>query len=187
LHFSLFKENRETSVAIQDLAKRLKISAKRYNTDLFLQISITYAGTKDKRGITTQRVCVHKITAERLALLNGKDGLDISDKQYGIIRVGDFAYMNHDLKLGDLEGNRFQITLRDCQPQNITTLEACVESFRGKGYVNYFGLQRFGTGGEDSTHAVGRAVLRGDLDGAVDLIMRPKQGGVLLLLFMIYR
>jgi tRNA pseudouridine13 synthase len=110
-----------------------------------------------------------------LAQLNGPTGHDISDKQYGIIRVGDFSYRNHDLKLGDLEGNRFKVTLRDCQPQNIEMLQACVESFRNKGYVNYFGLQRFGNS-EDSTHDVGRAVLKGDMDMALELIMRPKQG-----------
>lgn len=93
------------------------------------------------------------------------------------------------LSLGDLVGNRFQVVLREFSPQTEEKINDSVESFRSNGFVNYFGLQRFGVS-EDSTHHVGYprflrnitnriAVLKGDFDRAVDLIMRPKESGIL--------
>jgi len=50
LHFVVQKENYESVAAIQYMAKRLKKTAK------FFSI----CGNKDKRGITTQRVCISR-------------------------------------------------------------------------------------------------------------------------------
>lgn len=44
-----------------------------------------------------------------------------------------------------------------------------------KGFINYFGLQRFGSGG-GPTSDVGIAMLKGDWQGAVRLIMAPRFG-----------
>lgn len=49
---------------------------------------------------------------------------------------------------------------------------ACV---RERGFINYFGLQRFGTGGAP-TSEVGLAMLKEDWEGAVKLIMTPRLG-----------
>lgn len=46
---------------------------------------------------------------------------------------------------------------------------------REHGFINYFGLQRFGTGGAP-TSEVGLAMLKEDWGGAVRLIMRPRLG-----------
>lgn len=43
-----------------------------------------------------------------------------------------------------------------------------------RGFVNYFGMQRFGTQSVP-THAVGLAMLAGDLAAAVDLILMPRK------------
>lgn len=43
------------------------------------------------------------------------------------------------------------------------------------GFINYFGLQRFGTGGAP-TSEVGIAMLKEDWEGAVKLIMTPRIG-----------
>ena len=45
-------------------------------------------------------------------------------------------------------------------------------SFR---YVNYFGLQRFGTGAVP-THTIGLAIIKRDWKEAVDLILKPREG-----------
>lgn len=55
------------------LSRLLKVDIKNWS----------WAGTKDKRGITTQKVSVHKVNADRLAGLN---------RTLNGIRLGDFSY-----------------------------------------------------------------------------------------------
>ena len=51
-----------------------------------------------------------------------------------------------------------------------------MESLRERGFINYFGMQRFGTG-TIMTHEVGRAILKLDFEEACDLILKPRPGG----------
>ncbi|KAJ1308838.1 hypothetical protein OPQ81_004526 [Rhizoctonia solani] len=50
IHFTLQKTNRDTQDALGHLARLLKVPARELST----------AGTKDKRGVTTQRVCLRR-------------------------------------------------------------------------------------------------------------------------------
>ena len=82
----LQKRNWDTNLAISEISNRLFVSRKR----------IGFAGTKDKRAVTTQRISLWKIkNAERLSI---KDmiltPLENSDTR---------------IDLGDLWGNRFTI------------------------------------------------------------------------------
>ena len=94
--------------------------------------------------------------------------------------VGDFEFRKSDLKLGDLKGNEFTITLRDCHFQNEEGLafaerlklanevvEKAITDFSEKGFINYYGLQRFGSFAA-STDAIGRKMLQDNLKGAVE-------------------
>ncbi|KAJ9513669.1 hypothetical protein QJQ45_015421, partial [Haematococcus lacustris] len=111
------------------------------------------------------------------------------------IRVGNFSYVAEPIELGQLAGNRFNILLRavrasnnspgapaDAQPSALTLrqqLEASCQAIDRHGFVNYFGLQRFGTAGVP-TYRVGVALLQGKFSLAVDLIMsegEPPAGG----------
>ena len=98
-------------------------------------------------------------------------------------------YVKDRIKLGDLCGNHFCITLRDVQKRDAggcplactddieTVIQTSLESLRDHGFINYYGMQRFGTRNV-STHAVGIAMLTGQWELAVDLILMPKgQGG----------
>ncbi|KAG9063739.1 multisubstrate pseudouridine synthase 7 [Linnemannia hyalina] len=154
--FCLFKENRETMEAINHLTTTLRVPGKVF----------TFAGTKDRRGITSQWVTAHKVKAERLLALN---------KGLRNMNLGNFSYVPKSLKLGDLNGNRFMITLRNVQVDSEDTLNKSMTSLRDKGFINYFGMQRFGTGSV-GTHEVGGAILRGEWEAAVDLIMKPRLG-----------
>jgi tRNA pseudouridine13 synthase len=63
-----------------------------------------FAGTKDKRGVTTQRVSVfainkHEIVHQLSNLHN--------------VQVGNFVESKEPIKLGDLQGNRFCLAIRD--------------------------------------------------------------------------
>ena len=78
------------------------------------------AGTKDKRGVTVQRVSLrrgNKTVEDVWRLANGLNGRrtpeEVTTKrgERGI-RVADFNYRRASLELGMLKGNAFVITLR---------------------------------------------------------------------------
>ncbi|KAF2624951.1 pseudouridine synthase-like protein TruD/Pus7 [Macroventuria anomochaeta] len=161
LHFSLYKENKDTMEVVGFLGSKLNSGAKAF----------AFAGTKDRRACTVQRLCVKRQTAERIAGFN---------RSLFNAAVGDFEYRKNDLKLGDLMGNEFTITLRDCKFQNEEGMNAiqrqafandvvgkAIRDFSEKGFINYYGLQRFGSFAA-STDQVGRKMLQDDLKGAVD-------------------
>ncbi|KAF2271850.1 pseudouridine synthase-like protein TruD/Pus7 [Westerdykella ornata] len=164
LHFTLYKENKDTMEVIGFLGSVTGGGPKSYG----------FAGTKDRRACTVQRVSVKRQTAERMA--------GISKKLFNAA-IGDFEYKNHGLGLGDLLGNEFVITLRDCHFEREDELELrdrlqlanetvsrAVKDLCERGFINYFGLQRFGSFSA-STDAIGVKLLQGDLKGAIDDIL----------------
>lgn len=156
LRFHLYKENKDTQEALGVLGHMLGVKSR----------SFGFAGTKDKRAVTTQQVTVYKKQASKLASLN--------EKLFGI-KVGDFCYVNEGLCLGQLFGNRFTITLRGVVADSVDTIKAAADSLGRHGFINYFGLQRFGSGSVP-THRIGAALLRGEWKCAVDLILDPRDG-----------
>ncbi|KAI0583201.1 Pseudouridine synthase TruD/Pus7 [Pyrenophora tritici-repentis] len=164
LHFNLYKENKDTMEVVGFLGSKLNCGTKGFG----------FAGTKDRRACTVQRVCVKRQTAQRMQNFN---------KMLFNACVGNFEYRHHDLKLGDLMGNEFTITLRDCHfqgEQGLTFEERlkladnvigkAITDFSQKGFINYYGLQRFGSFSA-STDAVGRKMLQDDLQGAVEHLL----------------
>ncbi|KAK4273551.1 hypothetical protein QN277_021931 [Acacia crassicarpa] len=156
LRFHLYKENKDTQEALGVIGKMLGIQPK----------SFGFAGTKDKRAISSQRVTVFKQRASRLASLN--------ERLIGI-KVGDFCYVKEGLLLGQLYGNRFTITLRGIVADSEDTIKASSDALGKHGFINYFGLQRFGSGSVP-THLIGAALLRGEWKLAVDMILDPRDG-----------
>ena len=164
LHFSLFKENKDTMEVLYFMASQLKIQVKNFE----------FAGTKDRRGVTVQRVALFRVHADRVAKLN---------KSARGWRAGNFEYKTYGLDLGQLGGNEFLLTLRDCRFQGDESLvheqrvqlskkvvAKATESFSEKGFLNYYGLQRFGSF-STGTHDIGLKMLKGDLEGAIDAIL----------------
>ena len=164
LHFSLYKENKDTMEVIAFIATRLHVKPKDF----------AFAGTKDRRAATVQRVSVFRQNANTLAKLNH----DLRNA-----RIGDFKHEKHKLELGELDGNQFVITLRDCHFGDDADLDAetrvklanevigqAVEHLQEHGFINYYGLQRFGTF-SIGTDDIGKLILQGDFKGAVDAIL----------------
>lgn len=58
-------------------------------------------------------------------------------------RVGDFKYVQQPLHLGSLSGNLFDLILRNVKGKP-ADVELAAESLKKSGFINYFGLQRFG-------------------------------------------
>ncbi|OQS05466.1 tRNA pseudouridine synthase D (TruD) [Thraustotheca clavata] len=163
--FVLYKKNKETVDAMQHIGKILRLNDKLFS----------YAGTKDKRGLTTQWVTGYRISRETIATINQSKQYQKNYDQYPFL-VGNFSYVKEPLTLGDLYGNQFGIVIRNI-PNEITDQEIsnAVNSWVTHGFVNYFGLQRFGTKSIPS-HIVGRAFLRKDFKLVADLILGPKEG-----------
>ncbi|MCJ1262370.1 hypothetical protein MMC22_002240 [Lobaria immixta] len=161
LHFTLFKENKDTMEVISYLARQLKMKPQAFQ----------FAGTKDRRGITVQRVSVFRVYAERVIA---------AGRTLRNAKVGNFEYQPHGLQLGDLTGNEFVVTLRDCNMGEVETetraahasqiVGTAVENLTARGFINYYGLQRFGTF-TTRTDAVGVKMLQGDFKGAVESIL----------------
>lgn len=139
---------------------------------------IGYAGMKDKRGITTQFCTLYRTEAQQIASQgNASGGGNTKQRGYSVVQVGNFEYVSDELRLGRLTGNRFDIVLRNVQMTDVDDVQKdllleAAKSMKEKGFVNYFGTQRFGK--YNDTHKVGVAVLQGDYRKAVDIIMEPK-------------
>ncbi|WIA15110.1 hypothetical protein OEZ85_001801 [Tetradesmus obliquus] len=152
--FVMLKENTDTQAALGVVARMLHCQPR----------SFGFAGTKDKRGVTTQWVTAFKVSPAKLAALNPR---------LRGIKLGNFEFAASHLSLGQLGGNRFKLLMRDVSSRDEQHIAATVSELRSKGFLNYFGLQRFGIGAVP-THRVGAALLRGEWQGAVRLVM---QGG----------
>ncbi|KAI9287761.1 pseudouridine synthase [Umbelopsis sp. AD052] len=156
LQFSLYKENKDTMEAVNTICKTCRLAPK----------SLSYAGTKDRRAITVQNVTAYHALAEKLARSQ-----EVLNRQG--IYVANFKYVKNALKLGDLKGNRFGIVLRNVAGASQETIEESLKHLKENGFINYYGMQRFGTG-SISTHTVGQHVLKGNWKEAINLILKPR-------------
>ncbi len=153
----LTKKNWEVHHLIRDLSSILRVSQKRFG----------WAGTKDKRAITKQKISIWDIDEEDLARVRLRD-----------VELKLVGRSNKKISLGDLWGNRFKITVRAI-PLNVEETLSRVKAINQeleKGVPNFFGVQRFGEN-RPVTHVVGEAIQRGDFkDAALTYIARPFPG-----------
>jgi len=158
LEFTLCKENVDTMSAVNFLNNLLRLK----------KGAIAYAGTKDKRAVTAQRCTVYRKRPSELERVN---------KMYKpyILRLGDFKYVSKGASLGDLGGNRFSITLRAIKQSEESVRGACL-ALEQSGFVNYFGLQRFGQGDNARSHDVGRALFLGQWKAVADMLFAAREG-----------
>lgn len=155
IEFTLWKENIETMAAIKQIARQLGTKDKYFGI----------AGNKDKRGVTTQRVTIFS------TLLNSLKTTNFGDN----IKVGSFKYADKQLKLGDLRGNLFTLVMRDIKNVPSDILNSRLNDLKYNGFINYFGLQRFGKSIESPTHLIGLAIIKSDYRKAVNYILAPRE------------
>jgi len=151
LHCDLQKTNRDLHDAIRQIARFLHCSSKR----------IGYAGLKDKRAITCQRISIWKPDVEKLKLFRSNS-----------IVLRNAIWQKNAIELGMLKGNRFTVTIRniDLSEDMIKSrIENCFEEMK-KGIANYFGAQRFG-GIRKVSHLVGKEIIKGNYENAVMLYL----------------
>ncbi|XP_065332420.1 pseudouridylate synthase 7 homolog isoform X1 [Cloeon dipterum] len=155
VHFTLYKENTDTMEAANLIARNLHLRPG----------SINFAGTKDKRAKTCQKMSVMNVKPSRI--FNAV-------KSLRGMKVDGFKFCTKPLQLGMLNGNRFQIVLRNVSASD-EQIEPVMNSLLENGFLNYFGLQRFGTQSVP-TYQVGKALVTGNWQEAVDLILKPRDG-----------
>ncbi len=135
IYFWLTKRNYTTHRACEQLAKQFRIPLK----------WIGFAGNKDKDAVTTQLISLKHVAREKAEKLSLTD-LDLRFYGKG----------SKPISLGDLQGNTFQITIRNIEKKPLAR----------KHFPNYFDMQRF----SEQNPAIGKLLLQKKFSDAVALI-----------------
>ncbi|KAI3337510.1 pseudouridine synthase [Xylariaceae sp. AK1471] len=164
LHFSLYKENKDTMDALNHMARTLRIHPKAFGA----------AGTKDRRAVTVQRVSIKGRNPASLVSVN---------ERINNIKIGDFKYAQDPIRLNDHDGNEFVIVLKNCSfsgTENLSfedklsvaksTIDSALTQVIQHGFINYYGTQRFGTH-QIGTQEVGMKLLKEDFAGATQALL----------------
>ena len=141
LWFTMKKTGTDFFMAVEMIARGLGISTK----------LVSYAGTKDKRAITYQTISIEGMKEEDIRNLNIR-GLEFSN----------FRYRNRPVKLGEHECNKFIITVRNIEKNELKMAKERIEKIRNYGIINFFGEQRFGTV-RGANHVIGKQILLGKI------------------------
>ena len=142
--FAIRKRNLSTLEAINRIARDLQVHTRKFG----------YAGLKDKNAITTQVLSVEGIAPEQVLRI------DIPN-----IEILWAERHPHKLRVGHLQGNRFQITARDIPLNMIPLIEAVMTRLAAEGVPNRFGAQRFGN--KNDSHLIGKALVKADWERVV--------------------
>jgi len=108
------------------------------------EMSVGYAGLKDRHAVTRQRFSVH---------LPKKEAPDIGLLDSPELRVLGHTWHSRKLPRGALAGNRFVLVLRDVRGER-GAIEQRLHAIARRGVPNYFGEQRFGRGGDNVAQAL---------------------------------
>ena len=126
------KTNANTLFVGEQLAKFVGISVK----------NMSYAGLKDRHAVTEQWFCLH---------LAGKETPDFSAFECEGVEILEVTRHNRKIRTGALEGNYFELLLRDVEETD--ELKQRLNQLQAVGFPNYFTEQRFGRDGHNLTQA----------------------------------
>jgi tRNA pseudouridine13 synthase len=150
-YFQVEKRGLSTMQAVQDIARALNLKRR----------DIGYAGLKDARGVTRQWLSIEHVDPELVRSL-----------QMPRLQILAVSRHRNKLRLGHLRANRFQIRVRQTEPNRVAELQDGLAVLVQHGVPNYFGRQRFG--GRGDAWQIGQAIIRGKLDEALDIVLgRP--------------
>ena len=141
-------QNWEMNRLVRQLSKALGISREK----------IGFAGTKDKRAITSQLMSFEAPMDEVM-------GLNIHQ-----VRISDAYTAKKNITIGSLIGNQFIVKVTGTSLKG-AELQASIDHTalilgQLKGFPNFFGVQRFGAL-RPVTQEVGKCIIKGDLEKAV--------------------
>jgi tRNA(Glu) U13 pseudouridine synthase TruD len=136
--YLLKKTNRDTMNLFQHLAHTLHIKEK----------EIGYCGIKDKHAVTEQYITLpkdHRVLPD----------IDHCSLEY-------IGAVDNSLHFGDLQGNAFEITIRNLDTEQELSIN---------NVPNYFGEQRFST----QNAKLGKSLVNGDFPQVLELLKNDKQ------------
>lgn len=136
LYLWVEKRNTSADYLLRQISKRLDLP----------QNEIGMAGRKDRHAVTRQMISVPEHVEAKLEMLDDDE-----------IRVLNVHRHSNKLKTGHLQGNRFDILIR--QVESADSLAAIVTRLSEMGVPNYYGQQRFGHDFE--TGRIGLGMLQG--------------------------
>jgi tRNA pseudouridine13 synthase len=121
-----------------------------------LGTTVGYAGIKDKKAVTAQRVSINSKKFRKLARKN--------------FFLKDFERCHNKIALGNLEGNAFRITIRNAD----AGINDFVDELESKNMFlpNFFGEQRFGV--NRNTHLIGEHLVKKEYSKAAGELLRNK-------------
>lgn len=144
IYADLVKIDTNTLEAINEIAATLNLAPQQ----------IGYAGIKDKRALTSQRISIRtkgrapipNVTHPRIFLKPQKSGKGA-------------------VSIGQLKGNRFTILVRTSEPSDQAKLAAEAASLGENGFPNFYGPQRFGN--RQLNPLFGKLLCQGDYADAI--------------------
>lgn len=141
IHAVLWKTGLDTFNAIRKLSNHLKHPERDFG----------FAGLKDAAAETYQRISIWNIDKELIKTINLAN-----------IKVFHPIRQKFSVKIGDLEGNFFEIIIRDILDEwTIEEWEDFKINLESNGILNFYGLQRFGTT-RPILHLIGKLLLQGE-------------------------
>ncbi len=153
-HIYLFVQKRglSTQQLVAILARHFRVR----------ESDVGYAGLKDKQAITRQVMSVH--TPGKVP----EDFPQIRDDRVAVLWSD---LHTNKLRRGHLHGNRFSIRVRGVPLRAVFDAKRVLECLDAVGVPNRLGEQRFGA--LQNNHLIGRALILGDHQAALDLLLGP--------------
>ncbi|MHA2074296.1 MAG: tRNA pseudouridine(13) synthase TruD [Candidatus Hodarchaeales archaeon] len=146
-HCVLWKSGLDTFNAINRLCNILNLKEE----------DIGYAGLKDAKAETYQRISLWNVSSERIKDINMID-----------LKLINPIRQKFSIKIGDLLGNYFEIVIRDINREWVTEeWDSFKNQIKTKGFLNYFGMQRFGSK-RPVLHIIGKLFLQNRYSELID-------------------
>ena len=149
-YFKLTKKDYTQIKAIEKIAKMFNVSKK----------AIHFAGTKDKKAVTSQVISMRYVNENTL-----KENIKFLNEKVEDLELEFLGKFNGRINLGDNLGNKFTITVRDLEDCDIKKARKNIEYIKENGVLNYFDSQRFGYA--NNSHIIGKYILKNEIDNAV--------------------
>ena len=146
-HFVLWKRGLDTYSALKKIAAVCFLQEKDFG----------FAGLKDAQAVTLQRISVWGLQKNCLEKINNPN-----------LRIINPIRRKFSIGLGSLTGNQFQVLIRNISEkiENKPLLKLRAEAL-DRGFLNFFGLQRFGSK-RPIMHIVGRYLIQEKYSDAID-------------------
>ncbi len=144
--YLLEKRGWNTVDALREISKKLNIPSRFFS----------YGGKKDRHAFTRQFITVE-----------GKRINDFKSEQLSFTFQG---YAQRPMGPDLIDGNRFEITVRQLTEENLTGIKKRLDGVQAQGFVNYFDDQRFGSFDKEQGF-LAEKILLGHFNGAAKIYL----------------